>query len=208
MEFEQENNEFYNTESIFEDNETVVSSPQEIDRKRVNKSPEKTGENSVLAKLFEIFFSKVEGFQESRKQKALKRYVENVLKNQEEFFILLNSFGCTLDINGRETTINCKQINLSGKMIQDDNGEFSFDENTMKILQYIVNTILATNSIDSLIDEYEQKGFYPVGNLSKEKAILEGQEVEVLVGTFVNTNGEQRKVYLYNGKQIFPQENQ
>ena len=157
MEFEQDNNEFYNTDSIFEDNETVVSSPQETGRNVINKNPEKFGDDSLFIKLFEIFFNKIEAFQESRKQRALKLYAENVLKNQEEFFILLNSFGCTLNINGRETIINCEQINLSGKIVQEDNGEFSFDDNVMQILQYIVNTILATNSIDSLIDEYEKE---------------------------------------------------
>ena len=172
--------------------------------------PQNTGNikgSNFASKLFKAISEKIKEFDSQKEIKDLQKKAEELFKGNEDIIQLLHSFGCFFKIEENYIELSCEKFNLSGKIITNENNEMEFDEDAEQILRYISQIIVSSNNMEDSLDYMEQNGFYPVGELEKHKAIIEGKECEVLVGTLKNDKGETKQVYYYNGKEVFLSDN-
>jgi hypothetical protein len=160
-------------------------------------------DDGIVARFFESVSAKLS----ENKSKKIQKEAEKILSDSTSFFQLLYDFGCSLIYDKDFIEIYCEQINIKGKITVTKDKEFEFDENAKEILTYIANVINRSNSLHDIISKYEEQGFYPIGELKKETAIINGNECEVLVGTLENDKKEQKTIYYYNGNELFLGEN-
>ena len=198
MSYGQDNN--YNPDSIFSSelrnnsDATIPIMPRDIPK----PTREATG---VLEGLVDRLVKKP--LKKSAEKKEQDRF-ESVIKENEELFLILSKYGCNIVMESDGIIINYPKMDLSGKFtLNNDTAEF--DENAKKIFQYIAQFEVQSGKLEQIIDSYEAQQFYPTGNLEKQTITYEGKEIEVMVGTFMNPQKEVKKVYIYNGKEIFPQ---
>lgn len=199
-----------NPDSIFEDNSPEFSSkplPNDLTSDDKYKSHLN---NNFIFKILDSISEKLGDIAQKNKTereiKALQKYAENKLAGREEILKLFKSFGCHLTIMDKYVEMSCEQFNLKGKITFDKNQNAVFDEDTMRIFRIIADIIKSSNSLEDVINEYEKQGFYPVGDLEQQTITVEGQQREVMAGTLQNQQGEQKKIYYANGKELFPDE--
>ncbi|MCD8377442.1 MAG: hypothetical protein LUB59_01490 [Candidatus Gastranaerophilales bacterium] len=191
------------SESIFEGTKSMNSPGIEgfntgaIDYESVRR-------DNFVVKLLDTISRELLSGREEKEQKRFQKQAEKLLKNDIDILKLLSSFGCIFVYNQDYMELRCEQFNLTGKINTNTDGKLTFDDTAIKILYMITDIIEKTNNIDSIIDSHEQDGFYPVGELTKQKIMLDGKECEVLTGKLSNNNGETRQIYYYNGKEVFP----
>ena len=197
MSFGQDNN--YNSDSIFSSelknnsDTTVPIMPPDIPK----PSRESAG---MLEGLVDRLIKKPLKDSANKKEKT---EFEKVVKENEELFKILMKYGCELVMQEDGAIINYPKMKLSGKIIVKNN-KVEFDEDVKKIFQYIAQFEVQSGNLEQMIDSYEEQEFYPVGELEKQTVTYQGKEVEVMVGTLMNTKKETKKVYFYRGKEITP----
>ena len=198
MSFGQDNN--YNSDSIFSSelknnsDTTVPIMPPDIPK----PSRESAG---MIEGLVDRLIKKPLKDSANKKEKT---ELEKVVKENEELFKILMKYGCELVMQEDGAIINYPKMKLSGKIIVKNN-QVEFDEDVKKIFQYIAQFEAKSGNLEQIIDSYEAQQFYPTGNLEKQTVTYQGKEVEVMVGTFMNPQKKIKKVYIYNGREIFPE---
>jgi len=194
------NDNLFQNESIFQSAKNFEDSMSANLKQQAQ--PQNTG---LLGKFVKTITNKLNEYDEYRDNKKLQSQIGKIFEKEEKTLELLMNFGCKLEYNG-PTKINIiwDKYKLKGQINLDSKCSEPFDAEAKKILGIIVNTILSSNNMENTIDRLEAEGFYPVGELENQTAILENKEVEVLIGTFENSAGETRKIYYYNGKEVFP----
>lgn len=212
-------NNFNMEDSIFEDSSTNTESKNVTDVIPENneyynqlfiekeiESEKKANKSSFATKIFSAISSKLDDMDINKENKKLQSAADKLFQGNEDILKLLYNFGCNFVINNDYIEFSCKKFNLTGKIVSNENNEMIFDENAELILKYISQIIISSNRLEDTLDFQETNGFYPVGELEKQTAILAGKECEVLVGTLQNNKGEVKKVYYYNGQEVFPAE--
>ena len=200
--------DFNNSDSIFEDNSPEFSSkpfPNDLASDEKYKSHLN---NSFIYKILDSISEKMGEIAQKnkieREIKSLQKYADKKFAGREEILKLFKSFGCHLTIMDKYVDFTCEQFNLKGKITFDKNQNAVFDEDTMRIFRIIANIIHNSNGLEDVINEYEKLGFYPIGELEQQTITVEGQQREVMAGILQNQQGEQKKIYFSNGKEVFP----
>jgi len=190
-------------ESIFEDSEIKSAN----DFSQISGEPfdyESLKDDSLISKFLNALSDGILNGAENRENKKLQKTAAKLFKGNEEFIKLLNDFDCSLIHKQNVIEIKCEKFNLSGNITIETDGNMLFDENSQKILYYIAKVVNHSENMDNLLNNNEDDGFYPVGNLVKQKIMLNGKETEVLTGILANTKGETKQIYYYNGKEVQP----
>ena len=202
--------DFNSSESIFDDN-SPESSSEKISQ--VLHSDEKYKSHLSNNFIFNIIDSISEKLgdiaaknKSEKEQKEIQKFAQNKFAGREEIIKLFVSFGCHLTIMRDYVELYCEQFDIRGKITFGKDGQVVFDDNTIQIFRIISEIVSNSNSLEDIIDSYEKIGFYPVGALEKQMLNVEGQEVEVLVGVLENQQGTQKKIYYYDGREIFPEQ--
>ena len=199
MEFNDNNENTQNISgSIFVD----AASMEDYGDVPVNYPPAQK-ENLIL-KLFESFVEKF--IEEPKRRKEQKDFIESgqkMLGEYEDILTFFHDAGCLIVLNDNYIELEYPQLNLKGTITFKD-GQPEFDDTTNKIMNHLSNMVINTNKLDDIINKHEDEGFYPVGDLAKETIILNGESAEVLAGEMMNKQGQTKKVYYYQGKEVQP----
>lgn len=195
MEYNDDRN-FNNDESIFEDSSSTQDRMESL-KADLKEIPVEN--NSVITKFFDSIAVKLQ----DNKLKKLQNEAEEMFKDTSSFLELLCNFGCFLEYNKDFIEISCKNIDKKGKILISKKKEIEFDDGAKEILSHIATLINRTDALHDIINKYEQQGFYPVGELEKENAIINGKECVVLTGVLENDRHEQKRIYYYNGQELF-----
>ena len=161
--------------------------------------------NCVLGKFIRSITNKLNEYDEARANKKIQDEMRAIFEQQEDVIKLLMQCGCKLQyINNTLIKITWERFNLQGLInLAPAEGEEALDEGAQKIVRQMFSVIRSSDNMEDSIDRLESEGFYPVGELEKQDAIIEGKKCTVLVGTFQNDAGETRKIYFYNGTEVF-----
>ena len=189
-------------------NNSIFDSPSDVNSKDAGALNGVNGTGYSETSFITKFFESVSGILKAQKDKNLLKKADEMIEESGSFLNLLNNFGCKISVCVDFIDISCEELKLAGRTTVNEKKELVFDENTKTILTYIANVINRTNSLHDIITKYEEQGFYPIGELEKEKAIINGQECEVLVGKLENSDKEQKTIYYYNGQELFLGEEQ
>lgn len=198
---------FNNSESIFDDKSPEYSSDKMVNDLTSDAKYKSHLSNNFIYNIIDSISDKLEEFAKKNKTdreiKALKKFAENKLAGREAVLKLFKAFDCHLTVMDKCVEFSCKQLNMTGKITFDKNQKAIFDETTINIFRTIAEIISNSNSLEDVIDKYEEQGFYPIGNLEKQTVTVDGKPKEVMVGTLQNQQGEQKKIYYSEGKEIF-----
>ncbi|MBO6271401.1 hypothetical protein J6O48_01325 [bacterium] len=158
---------------------------------------------SLILKFFDAVSSKLNEISNEKNIKNLQKEADKLFEGNEEIFKVFHSFGCKLVYDRTSFKIICEPLKLTGTIKISKQQELEWDENAKKIIEYISNVVISSNSLESTLDNYEKEGFLPVGEMELKKIEINGAEREVLVGILKNSAGEEKTIYYYNGREIF-----
>ena len=188
------------SDSIFDDN-LLKQNQIQVNTPEQQYSNIQTG--SIVSKLFDVVSEKINEISDKQKLQKLQKEASKLFEGNEDIFRLFYMFGCELIYKKKYIELSCPTIKLKGKITINENNEANFDENVMKIFEHITNIITSSNNLENTIDSLEAEGFYPIGELENKTIEINGENIEVMVGTLQNQNGETKNVYFYNGREIF-----
>lgn len=190
-------------ESIFEDSEVSAS----IGRNKYlddTKGLENFQDNSIISKFFNTLSNVLNEDENTKNIKKIQKFADKIFKDNEDFIKLLHDFNCVMVYKENYIELQCDKFKLKGKILIESDGNMLFDENAQRILYNISEIMKHSNNVDSILDNNEKDGFYPVGNLEKTKIIYQGKEVEAFCGTLMNKLGQTKQIYYYNSKEVIP----
>lgn len=190
-----EDNILNNNESIF----STLANQQSAEVIPENLQNIKIHENNFIKNFFDSVSSKLKEVKMKKEQEE----AEQILNEIVPFLRMLYDYGCTIDLNIDGIIIKCDFLNKTGKLTINKDKSVDVDDSAKEILQHVANLINKTGSLSDIIGKYEEQGFYPVGELTKEKAIINGEECEVFVGILENNKKEKKTIYYYNGNELF-----
>ena len=190
----------YNQDNMMDNNESIFTSlnQQQAEAQRGIQDVQIQG-NSVISNFFDAVSSKIEEFKTLKFQRDAKKIFEET----GPFLRLLNEYGCVIELNADRIVVDCVPLKKKGVISVNKDKSLEYDDDMKYILSHIANVINRSDSLSDIITKYEEQGFYPIGELTKEKAIINGEECEVLVGTLENERNEQKTIYYYKGQELF-----
>lgn len=205
MPFNEDEDNYLNNESIFQDVETnnyITAQSIKIN----NVDYENFKDSGLLSKLVNKISDKIDEFsdKDKKEQKKLQKIAQQFADENEDFIGLMASFGCVFVALEDCIELHCEQFNLVGKITQNEKKENILDENAKKILYIISKIVTNIEKIDNSMDKNEEDGFYPVGELEKQTIKINGEEKEVFSGTLMNEKGETKQIYFLNGREVQP----
>lgn len=198
MNFDNNENQQYSG-SIFSNPELNQPEPREV---QISQNPQKP---DILTGLIKHITSKIidpNTGQSIRELKKLEKQAKQMEEENGDMIQILKDFGAKLVYNGNEIIVNVPRLGLSGKLLIDDKGEMTVDENAKEIFTKMARYVNGRNSFDFTMNMYAEIGFYPVGDLSQTTVVYKGKELTVQKGVLMNKQGETRDFYMYNGQEI------
>ena len=194
MEYNQDNG-FNNNESIF----TSLNNQPNLSGFQDNLQNVQIRSNSVIGNFIDSISNKIEEF----KALKLQKEAQKVFEETGPFLRLLNEYGCVVELKPDCINVDCVPLKRKGVISIKEDKSLEYDDDMKYIFSHIANLINRSDSLSDIITKYEEQGFYPIGELTKEKAIINGKECEVLVGTLENLQKEQKTIYYYEGQELF-----
>lgn len=138
--------------------------------------------------------------------KELEKSLDSFAENNAETLLILKSFGCRINVRTTNLVeISSDEFGLTG-FIKCENGDAELDENCKKIFQIISTIISGGNRIEEVLNTYEEKEFYPIGEIVQETITYQGSEITVSKGMLANPQGEFKTIYFYRGYEIIPED--
>lgn len=197
-------------ENLF-DNESIFQSAKDFSENYIQKDVLDTQNphaGGFMSKLISKISSKISEYEDKVSFEKLKNEVVKTLEKEADILALLMKFGCKLNyISKTNMEIECEQFNLKGHInLKAEKEEDIFDENALEIIKRITYKVYSSNNLEEVINRLEGEGFYPVGELTEIEAMISDKQRKVLMGVFQNTAGETKKIYFYNGQEVFPKE--
>lgn len=191
----------YNDDNIINNNESIFSTLQESQNQQIQNglSDIRIHDNNIIKKFFEAVSEKLNEFKLQKTQKD----IEKIFSEVGPFLRFLYDYGCTAELKNDGIIIVCESLNKKGTLTVNKDKSVELDDDAKEIFNHVANLINKTNSLTEILNKYEEQGFYPVGELKTEKAIIDDKECEVLVGTLENDKKETKTIYYYNGKEVF-----
>jgi len=191
----------YNDDNIINNNESIFSTLQESQNQQIQSelSDIRIHDNNIIKKFFEAVSEKLNEFKLQKTQKD----IEKIFSEVGPFLRFLYDYGCTAELKNDGIIIVCESLNKKGTLTVNKDKSVELDDDAKEIFNHVANLINKTNSLTEILNKYEEQGFYPVGELKTEKAIIDDKECEVLVGTLENDKKETKTIYYYNGKEVF-----
>jgi len=198
MVFGQDNDNFNNNESIFGDGFPSYSTkvPKSYELPQLI-TPQTSGIMDAMVKILGDTKNKLDA-------SKFRKQLDKLIKQNQDLFDTFEKYGCKLIINENEVAVEYPKVNLKGQFTLNEDGTSEPDENAKQILKYITKKILNSEKMSGMIDDYDEEGFYPVGELRRGIGILDGKEVTMFSGILINAQGETKAVYFLNGKEVFP----